>query len=135
MAIGDTYRKVDPSDLLIFDANNNLIGIKSGTSSASELRSPPGAAGNIAANRNALASDSGSTFGLASGITYTLTDPALIPAGVILQGNAAGGGTIAVSGSATINGATIATILSARQVAVVLPTPGSTTDLTVKVSS
>lgn len=90
--------------------------------------------GVIATSRAALETDSGGTFGLRTGATYTLSDTSLIPAGVILTAGASGGGTLAVGGSVTINGGTSSITLTARQVAVVLPTDGSATDLTVKVS-
>lgn len=91
-------------------------------------------AGVVAASRSALATDNGGTFGLRSGATYTISSALLIPDGVILTAGASGGGTIAVGGSVTINGGAGSIALTARQVAVVLPTDGTPTDLTVKVS-
>lgn len=114
---------------------SSVSGVVSSEASSGASPAPvSGAAGTIAASRNALASDSGGTWGLGSGIVYTLADASLIPAGVILQGTTSGGGTIRAGGSVTLNGAATDIVLSARSVAVVLPTPGSATDLTVKVS-
>jgi hypothetical protein len=109
----------------------------SGPLSASQMavtKSLCSAAGSVSVSRSAVASDNGATLGLPSGSTYTIADASLIAAGVILQGTSSGGGTIAVGGSVTINGGTASISLAARQVAVLLPTPGSSVDLTVKVA-
>ena len=38
MAAGDQYRRIEPSDMLVFDDANNLVGIRSGKSDSAELR-------------------------------------------------------------------------------------------------
>jgi len=38
MATGDQYRRIEPSDLLVFDDENNLVGLRSGKSDSAELR-------------------------------------------------------------------------------------------------
>ena len=38
MATGDQYRRIEPSDMLVFDGENNLVGIRSGKSDSAELR-------------------------------------------------------------------------------------------------
>lgn len=38
MAAGDQYRRIEPSDMLVFDDENNLVGIRSGKSDSAELR-------------------------------------------------------------------------------------------------
>ena len=38
MAIGDTYRRMEPADLLVFDSAGNVSGIKSGQSGVGEGR-------------------------------------------------------------------------------------------------
>ncbi len=38
MAAGDQYRRIEPSDMLVFDGENNLVGIRSGKSDSAELR-------------------------------------------------------------------------------------------------
>lgn len=61
-------------------------------------------------------SDNGATLELAAGVTYTLADTASLPAGVVLLGPVSGTATIAVSGAATINGATTSISVNAGQV-------------------
>lgn len=38
MAAGDQYRRIEPSDMLVFDEANNLVGLRSGKSDSAELR-------------------------------------------------------------------------------------------------
>lgn len=38
MAAGDQYRRIEPSDMLVFDDANNLVGIRSGKSDSAEMR-------------------------------------------------------------------------------------------------
>lgn len=41
MAAGDNYRRIEPSDQLVFDSAGALVGIRSGTSDGAELRPGP----------------------------------------------------------------------------------------------
>jgi hypothetical protein len=76
----------------------------------------------VATSRTALASDNGATLELAAGITYTLSDAVPLPAGVAFQGPASGTApTIAVTGSATTNGATSAITVPAGKMATAIP--------------
>ena len=38
MATGDTYRRIQPDDQLIFDSSNKLVGVRSGRSTSAEMR-------------------------------------------------------------------------------------------------
>ncbi len=38
MAAGDQYRRIEPSDMLVFDDENNLVGLRSGKSDSAEMR-------------------------------------------------------------------------------------------------
>ena len=38
MAAGDQYRRIEPSDMLVFDDENNLVGMRSGKSDSAEMR-------------------------------------------------------------------------------------------------
>jgi hypothetical protein len=120
--------------LTLTNGDQMRVAVTAGSLTYALTDGADGGAAYIATSRSALASDSGATLGLPSGSTYTIADASLIAAGVILQGTSSGGGTIAVGGSVTINGGTASISLTARQVAVLLPTPGSTTDLTCKVA-
>lgn len=93
------------------------------------------AAGSVTldASRSVMRADDGRTLGLPAGLVLTIADATLIPAGLTVQAPADGGGTLVVGGSVTFNGGVSPIALSARQVAVLLPTTGSSTDLTVKV--
>lgn len=82
----------------------------------------PGAGIQVATSRTALASDNGLTLELASGITYTLSDAVALPAGVAFQGPASGSAaTIAVTGSATTNGATSGISVPVGKMATAIP--------------
>lgn len=88
--------------------------------------------GPVASSRTALASDNGGTFELASGVTYTLDSAVPLPAGVILIGPASGSATIAVAGSATINGGTTSVTVSAGQAYTAIPRATSAAAYVVK---
>jgi len=79
----------------------------------------------IATSRAALATDSGGTWELANGVTYTLTDAAALPAGVTLVGPVTGSATISCTGTATINNATSSVTVSAGQVYAAIPRASS----------
>ncbi|HEY8879208.1 MAG TPA: hypothetical protein VIN03_16690 [Roseateles sp.] len=70
----------------------------------------------LSASRSADIGDNGGVFELASGVTYTLTNVAPLPAGLTLIGPASGTATLAVSGSATLNGDTASILLGAGQI-------------------
>ena len=38
MAAGDQYRRIEPSDMLVFDGENNIVGVRSGKSDPGERR-------------------------------------------------------------------------------------------------
>lgn len=75
----------------------------------------------VTTSRTALPYDNRQTLELADGVTYTLSDGVALPEGVTLMGPASGTATIAVSGSATTNGATADITISAGEVYVALP--------------
>ena len=86
----------------------------------------------VSTSRTALATDSGTTLGLQSGVTYTLSDAVSLPAGVTLMGPSSGTATIAVTGAASMNGSTTAITISAYQVYAVLPGPVTPSSFRVK---
>jgi hypothetical protein len=52
MSVGDNYRRIDPSDQLVFDVDGALVGLRSGKSDAAELRlGAPLTAGEVATLR------------------------------------------------------------------------------------
>lgn len=76
----------------------------------------------VASSRSALAADSGATLELAAGITYTLDSAVALPAGVTLMGPASGSpAVLAVTGTATINGATTSLQIGAGQAFTAVP--------------
>ena len=121
MAVGDRYRAITPRDNLVFDADNNLVGVQSPIALGNtEMRlGAPLTAGQVAAlqvlvsgdriadaaSRNISASDNGNFLAPTGAITYT------IPAGLspmpsfTVDCPVSGSVTVAVSGGATINGA------------------------------
>jgi len=88
--------------------------------------------GVIATSRAALETDSGGTWELADGVTYTLTDAVALPAGVTLVGPVTGSATIACTGTATINNATSSVTVSAGQVYAAIPRASSAVAFVVK---
>lgn len=88
--------------------------------------------GNVASSRAALAADNGATLELSNGVTYTLTDAVPLPAGVVLMGPASGSATIAVTGTATINGGTSSVTVAAGSVYSALPRATSPSAYVVK---
>jgi len=79
----------------------------------------------VASSRTALAADNSATLELASGVTYTMSNAVALPNGVTLMGPASGSATIAVTGSATINGGTTAITVAANTAYTALPRAGS----------
>ena len=131
---GQTYDASDPFATMLIVANlatGTLPVVPVSALSAAQialaatLLSPPGA---IGTSRQALPADNGATLALGAGATYTIADASLLSAGLLLQGTAMGGGTIAVASSVTLNGSTASITLTARQFALLLPTPGSPSD-------
>lgn len=99
---------------------------------ADNLQSAVSGGGNIASSRAALVTDNGGTWELANGGTYTLTDAVALSAGVTLMGPASGTATIAVTGSATINGGTSSVTISAGQCYACIPRPSNAAAFVVK---
>lgn len=65
--------------------------------------------------------DDGATLEAVSGITYTLTDSEPLAAGFTLMGPPSGSATIAVAGTATINGKTDSITVNAGQIFSAVP--------------
>jgi len=86
----------------------------------------------VASSRASLAADSGATLELANGITYTLDSAVPLAAGVTLVGPATGSATLAVTGSATMNGGTTSITISAGQVYSAIPRASSASAYLVK---
>lgn len=93
---------------------------------------PAGITTLISTSRTALATDDDQTFELAADVTYTLSDTIKLPAGVILIGPASGTATLAVTGSATTNGATSAITIAAGEVLAAVPRASNTSAFVVK---
>lgn len=90
MAAGDQYRKIEPSDQLIFDDENNLVGIRSGKSDSAEMR---GLSEEDAAAVEALLAGGGGGGGItgtlievANGATETITAPGTLSSGDYSEG-------------------------------------------------
>lgn len=140
------YGKYPPNAIITLDSTTetSLIADKVATSDttggvvwvdpnvSNPLNGTSTTLGPVASSRTALASDNGGTFELANGVTYTLDSAVALPAGVILIGPASGSATIAVAGSATINGGTTSVTVSAGQAYTALPRATSAASFVVK---
>lgn len=86
----------------------------------------------VSVSRNALPADNGATLELVADVTYTIPDTALLSTGVALIGPVTGTATLAVSGTATLNGATTSITISAGQIVSAIPRVSSPNDYIVK---